>query len=96
LRIFRVFRIYKLSKEERQESFALREYWEVRRKSFVILSSLFLSLFICAGLLEAFSSLDFGFAISDNKLTFDEALYFITVTCATVGYGDYSAKNTLS
>lgn len=30
------------------------------------------------------------FKLSESVLTFDEALYFITVTCSTVGYGDYA------
>jgi len=29
VRVFRVFRIYKLSKESNDESFSMREHWEV-------------------------------------------------------------------
>ncbi len=38
----------------------------------------------------------FGFSISDHEISFDAALYYITVTCSTVGYGDYTPKNELS
>ena len=47
-------------------------------------------------MIEAFSTMNFGFKLSDNPLSFDEALYFITVTCSTVGYGDYYPRNELS
>ena len=50
-RIFKIFRIYNLKKESSDESFALREYWEIRRKGYVILSSLIITLLVCAGLI---------------------------------------------
>jgi hypothetical protein len=34
--------------------------------------------------------MDIGFTIGPKNVTFDVALYFIAVTCATVGYGDYT------
>lgn len=40
--------------------------------------------------------MDIGFNLGSNPLTFDESLYYITVTCSSVGYGDYSPKNNLS
>lgn len=40
--------------------------------------------------------MNFGFELNHSPLFFDEALYFITVTCSTVGYGDYYPKNELS
>jgi voltage-gated potassium channel len=96
LRVFRLLRLYKLSKEANEESFLLREYWETRRKSFVVLTTLVLSLCVAAGLLNQLSHLDIGFALAQQPLTFDEALYFITVTSATVGYGDYYPQNSFS
>lgn len=40
--------------------------------------------------------MDIGFKLGSNPLTFDESLYYIIVTCSSVGYGDYSPKNDLS
>ena len=37
--------------------------------------------------------MNFGFSLGKDPLTFDESLYFITVTCSTVGYGDYTPMN---
>ncbi|KAL4508341.1 hypothetical protein ABPG72_003645 [Tetrahymena utriculariae] len=96
-RIFRVFRIYKLYKESQEQNYSLREYWEVKRKQLVIISQLFVSLLVAAGLIQVFHELEFGFQIGhDKQLSFDQALYYITVTCATVGYGDLTPANELS
>jgi hypothetical protein len=46
--------------------------------------------------LNQLSYLDIGFALAQQSLTFDEALYFITLTSATVGYGDYYPQNSFS
>ncbi len=64
------------------------------------MSLLIMSLFVSAGFLHVITGLDSGVVIKENgvnrefsQLSFDQALYFVAVTCASVGYGDYSPEN---
>lgn len=64
----------------------------------VISCTIIAIVFIAAGIVHAFYSLDIGFDINtpEDELTYDSAFYFMVVTVTTVGYGDFSPGSRFS
>lgn len=71
----------------------MSEVIEIRRKIIMICSTVLSMIFIAAGVIQSFQEMrifNFKLFTSDQVLSFDLSLYYMVVTCTTVGYGDIS------